>query len=63
MKRGKLARKLVLSKDAMPANFVEKTFTYSHKTSKFASFLPQKFPTIHVWCILPSSFDRITVFR
>ena len=42
MKRGKLARKLVLSKDAMPANFVEKTFTYSHKTSKFAKVFSLK---------------------
>ena len=34
------------SKNAMTPNFTEKTFKNSHKTAKFASFLPQKFPTI-----------------
>ena len=33
-------------KDAMSPNFTEKTFVNNHKTSKFVSFLPRKFPTI-----------------
>ena len=32
--------------DPMPPNFTEKTFANSHKTAKFASFLPWKFPAI-----------------
>ena len=32
--------------DTMLPNFAEKTFANSHKTAKFASFLPWKFPAI-----------------
>ena len=43
--RGLLA--FAVPKDTMPHNFVEKTFTDSHKTVKFVEvFFPRKFSTI-----------------
>ena len=39
-----------LPKDALPPNFVEKTFTNSYKTSKFAKvFSFESFPLYGIW--------------